>query len=258
MEVQGKTAIVMGGGSGIGRATALALANHGAAVAVGDLQAERVEGVVQEIKETGQQALGSVVDVTQREQVKEVVRKTLEAFKRIDILVNSAGIFPHATVQEVEEEEWDKVIAVNLKGTFLPCKEVLGHMIAQKGGRIINISAGHAARGIPFAAHYAASKAGVNALTKSLALEGAPYGILVNAVAPGRWTLRCPAEEGSIRRKISGDWVHSFRWVGLEHPRSLPPWSSFWLPMNVSGLPVRSFIITAAILCWDNPFRFRL
>ncbi len=185
MEVQGKTAIVMGGGSGIGRATALALANHGAAVAVGDLQAERVEGVVQEIKETGQQALGSVVDVTQREQVKEVVRKTLEAFERIDILVNSAGIFPHATVQEVEEEEWDKVIAVNLKGTFLPCKEVLGHMSAQQGGRIINISAGHAARGIPFAAHYAASKAGVNALTKSLALEGAPYGILVNAVAPG-------------------------------------------------------------------------
>ncbi len=185
MDVQGKTAIVMGGGSGIGRATALALASHGAAVAIGDLEAERVEGVLQEIQESGQQALGSIVDVTQRKQVQELVRQTLEAFEKIDILVNSAGIFPHATVQEVEEKEWDKVIAVNLKGTFLACKEVLGHMIAQQGGRIINISAGHAARGIPFAAHYAASKAGVNALTKSLALEGAPYGVLVNAVAPG-------------------------------------------------------------------------
>ncbi len=185
MEVQGKTAIVMGGGSGIGRATALALASHGAAVAVGDLEAERVEGVVQEIQETGQQALGSVVDVTQRKQVKEMVRLTLEAFERIDILVNSAGIFPQATVQDMSEEEWDQVIAVNLKGTFLPCKAVLDHMIENQRGRIINISAGHAMRGFPRGAHYCASKAAVNALTKTLALELAPYGIVVNAVAPG-------------------------------------------------------------------------
>ncbi len=185
MEVQGKTAIVMGGGSGIGRATALALASHGAAVAVGDLEAERVEGVVQEIQETGQQVLGSVVDVTQRKQVKEMVRLTLEAFERIDILVNSAGIFPQATVQDMSEEEWDQVIAVNLKGTFLPCKAVLDHMIENQRGRIINISAGHAMRGFPRGAHYCASKAAVNALTKTLALELAPYGIVVNAVAPG-------------------------------------------------------------------------
>ena len=185
MEVQGKTAIVMGGGSGIGRATALALASHGAAVAVGDLEAERVEGVVQEIQETGQQALGSVVDVTQRKQVKEMVRLTLEAFERIDILVNSAGIFPQATVQDMAEEEWDQVIAVNLKGTFLSCKAVLDHMIENQRGRIINISAGHAMRGFPRGAHYCASKAAVNALTKTLALELAPYGIVVNAVAPG-------------------------------------------------------------------------
>ena len=170
MEVQGKTAIVMGGGSGIGRATALALASHGAAVAVGDLEAERVEGVVQEIQETGQQALGSVVDVTQRKQVKEMVRLTLEAFERIDILVNSAGIFPQATVQDMAEEEWDQVIAVNLKGTFLPCKAVLDHMIENQRGRIINISAGHAMRGCPRGARYCASKAAVNALTKTLAL----------------------------------------------------------------------------------------
>ena len=98
MDVQGKAALVMGEGSGIGRAVALTLASHGASVAIGDLVAERAEQVVGEIKETGQQGLGSAVDVTRQEQVKELVEKTLEAFGRIDILVNSAGIFPQATV----------------------------------------------------------------------------------------------------------------------------------------------------------------
>lgn len=185
MDVQGKVALVMGGGSGIGRAVALMLASHGASVAVGDLVAERANVVVDKIKESGQQSLGSAVDVTRKAQVGELVEKTLEALGRIDILVNSAGIFPQATVQEMAEEEWDQVIAVNLKGTFLSCKAVLDHMIENKRGRIVNISAGHAMRGFPKGAHYCASKAGVNALTKTLALELAPYGIVVNAVAPG-------------------------------------------------------------------------
>ena len=185
MDVQGKVALVIGGGSGIGRAAALALAHHGASVAVGDLVAERAEGVASEIIEAGQSALGSAVDVTQHQQVRDLVGKTIESFERIDVLVNSAGIFPQATVQDLEEEEWDQVMAVNLKGTFLACKEVVGHMISNQGGRIINISAGHGARGIVKGSHYAASKAGVNALTKSLALEVASHGIMVNAIAPG-------------------------------------------------------------------------
>ena len=185
MDVQGKVALVMGGGSGIGRASALALARHGASVCVGDLVAERAEGVAEEITAAGQPARASAVDVTQLQQVSDLVSKTVEAFDRIDILVNSAGIFPQATVQDLEEEEWDQVIAVNLKGTFLACREVVGHMISNQCGRIINISAGHGARGIVKGAHYAASKAGVNALTKTLALEVAPHGIVVNAIAPG-------------------------------------------------------------------------
>jgi NAD(P)-dependent dehydrogenase (short-subunit alcohol dehydrogenase family) len=185
MDVQGKVALVMGGGSGIGRASAVALARHGASVAVGDLVAERAKSAAEEITEAGQAALGSTVDVTQIQQVRGLVEETIETFDRIDVLVNSAGIFPQATVQDLEEAEWDQVIAVNLKGTFLACKEVVGHMISNQGGRIINISAGHGARGIVKGAHYAASKAGVNALTKTLALEVASHGIMVNAIAPG-------------------------------------------------------------------------
>ena len=101
MDVQGKAALVMGGGSGIGRAVALTLASHGASVAIGDLVAERAEQVAGEIKEIGQQSLGSSVDVTRQEQVRELVDKTLDAFGRIDILVNSAGIFPQATIQDM-------------------------------------------------------------------------------------------------------------------------------------------------------------
>jgi NAD(P)-dependent dehydrogenase (short-subunit alcohol dehydrogenase family) len=185
MDVQGKVALLMGGGSGIGRASALALARNGASVVVGDLVADRAEAVVSEITQAGQSALASAVDVTQLQQVSDLVGKTIKAFDRIDILVNSAGVFPQATVQNLEEEEWDRVIDINLKGTFLACKEVVGHMISNQGGRIINISAGHGSRGIVKGAHYAASKAGVNALTKTLALEVASHGILVNAVAPG-------------------------------------------------------------------------
>ncbi|MEE2822207.1 MAG: SDR family NAD(P)-dependent oxidoreductase [Acidobacteriota bacterium] len=185
MHVQGKVALVMGGGSGIGRASALALARHGASVVVGDLVAKRAEDVVREIIENGFTALGSEVDVTQLQQVSDLVEKTIESFGQIDLLINSAGIFPQAMVQDLEEEEWDKVMAVNLKGTFLTCREVVGHMITNQSGRIINISAGHGGRGVVKGAHYAASKAGVNSLTKTLALEVAEHGILVNAIAPG-------------------------------------------------------------------------
>lgn len=185
MNLQGRVALVTGGGSGIGRACCLALARNGAAVAVGDIEAARAAKVAQDIEQGGGRALAFSVDVTRAAQVKDFMQKALSSFSGIDILVNSAGIYPQSPVAQMKEEEWDQVLAVNLKGTFLACREALGHMIQKKRGRIVNISAGHAARGVWNAAHYAASKAGVNALTKSLALEGAPHGVLVNAVAPG-------------------------------------------------------------------------
>jgi NAD(P)-dependent dehydrogenase (short-subunit alcohol dehydrogenase family) len=185
MELKGKVALVMGGGSGIGRAASLVLARNGAAVVVGDLEVSRAEGVSGEIEVAGGRSVAEQVDVTASAEVSAVVKRALDRFSAIDILVNSAGIYPWSTVSAMAEEEWDRVIAVNLKGPFLACKAVLPHMIARKQGRIINISAGHGARGVVHGAHYCASKAGVNALTKSLALEGAPHGVLVNAIAPG-------------------------------------------------------------------------
>ena len=185
MDLTGKTAVIAGGGSGIGRSTALLLAGHGAFVVIGDLDPQRAAKVAEEVVAGGGAGVGIGVDVTQATQVRALIGLALERFSRIDILVNSAGIYPQSTVDEMSEEEWDQVIAVNLKGTFLPCREVLRHMIRNRRGRIVNISAGHGARGVINAAHYAASKAGVNALTKSLALEGAPHGVLVNAIAPG-------------------------------------------------------------------------
>jgi len=185
MRFEGKKAMVVGGGSGIGRATALALAVEGADLALLDRVEQRAEAVGQEIREMNQEAVSIAADISQSSQVREAVGKAIEGLGDLDILVNSAGIFPQSEVREMADEEWDQVISTNLTGTFYCCREVLGHMIQSKRGRIINISAGHAIRGIVRGAHYAASKAGVHGLTKTLALEVAEYGILVNAVAPG-------------------------------------------------------------------------
>ena len=143
MHVQGKVALVMGGGSGIGRASALALARHGASVVVGDLVAKRAEDVVREIIENGFAALGSEVDVTQLQQVSYLVEKTIESFGQIDLLINSAGIFPQAMVQDLEEEEWDKVMHylpgatfVKRNGRLILCKREIDEYCGGQPARI--------------------------------------------------------------------------------------------------------------------------
>lgn len=185
MKITGKTAFITGGGGAIGREIALQLGGKGISVAVADLNEQTAGAVAEEINKGGGTSLGVVVNIRDSKDVVGAVSRANDALGEIDILVNCAGIFPNSLVVEMTEEEWDLVVDVNLKGTFLACQAVMPGMQKKRSGRIVNISSGHGFKGGARTAHYSAAKAGVVALTKSLALELAPYGINVNAVAPG-------------------------------------------------------------------------
>lgn len=181
----GKVVIVTGSGRGIGKAIALAFAREGANVVVNvSRSVEEGQKVVDEIKAMGREAILVQANVAKIEEVEKMVKITLEKFGKIDILVNNAGINRPAMVYKMKEEEWDEVIDVNLKGVFNCIRLVAPHMIERKQGKIINVSSTAAEHGLIGNSNYAASKAGVNALTKTAALELARYGINVNAVEP--------------------------------------------------------------------------
>ncbi|MEM4035466.1 MAG: SDR family NAD(P)-dependent oxidoreductase [Fervidicoccaceae archaeon] len=186
MSFRGRVAIVTGSAMGIGKAIALRLASDGANVALYDLS-ERVRDVAEEVESVaGTRALAFVGDVSVRSEVEEAVNKVLERFGKIDILVNNAGIYPFKPFVQMSEEEWDKVMNVNLKGVFYFTKAVLPSMMSNRYGRIINVSSiAGSVIGFPNLVHYCASKAAIVGLTKALALEVAPYNITVNAIAPG-------------------------------------------------------------------------
>ncbi|MDH5770476.1 MAG: SDR family oxidoreductase [Candidatus Bathyarchaeota archaeon] len=199
-ELKDKVAIVTGAGRGIGRGIALSLAKNGAKVVVTDISDEIFE-VVKEIEATGSQGLAVKCDVTDREQVDGAVKKTLEIFGRIDILVNNAGIYPFKSFTEMTEEEWDKVMNVNVKGIFNFTKAVLPKMIEQKYGKIISISSiAGSVVGYASLVHYSASKAAVLGFTRSLAIEVAQHGINVNAVCPG--PIETPGTKEGLTKEV--------------------------------------------------------
>jgi NAD(P)-dependent dehydrogenase (short-subunit alcohol dehydrogenase family) len=181
----GKIAIVTGGGQGIGRTLALALAQAGAAVAVADIQDEPAQQTAAEIEAAGGCAAALHVDVTSPESVRAMVAACTAQLGGVDILVNNAGIFPIQAIPAISADDWDRVMAVNLKGTFLCAQAVLNPMRQRGGGRIINISSVSGLVGAVGFAHYAASKAGVIGFTKALAREVAAINITANAIAPG-------------------------------------------------------------------------
>lgn len=185
LQLDRKVAVVTGGGSGIGRAIAIGLAREGAAIAVCDINISAAINLVKELEMLGCRAVAIGVDVSQSRAVNQMIQKTLDTFGRLDILINGAGIVSSATVVEMPEEEWRGVIDVNLTGTFLCCKAAAKHMITRGSGKIVNITSGRGVTGMSGAAHYAASKGGIIAFTVSLAVELGPYGINVNALAPG-------------------------------------------------------------------------
>jgi len=183
MSLADRVAIVTGGGRGIGRAIALRLAEAGANIVVNDI--EPVEAVVKEIKAMGRQALPVLADVSSASEVDRLVEETTSAYGRIDILVNNAGIARDQLLLRMTEEEWDSVLAVDLKSVFLVTRAVLKHMVKQRWGRIISISSITGIVGNPGQANYAAAKAGIIGFTRTVAKEVASRGITVNAIAPG-------------------------------------------------------------------------
>jgi len=179
-----KVVILTGAASGIGRATAERLASEGASLLCLDVQAEGLEETVKACAERGGTAEAALCDVSDAGQVEAAVARCLERFGRIDVLVNVAGILKIEHTHELSLEDWNRVLGVNLTGTFLMCKAALPALI-ESGGNIVNTSSTSALSGMPWGAVYGASKAGVMALTRTLAVEYAKRGVRANAVCPG-------------------------------------------------------------------------
>ena len=185
--LKGKVCLITGGGRGLGKAMALAFANEGAkAVAISYVSnPDHAEETCKAIVETGCTAYMTLLEVTNRESIKAWLSQIIDAEGQIDVLVNNAGINRQGPINKVTEEDWDEIMAVNLKGPFMVSQEVLPNMVDSGGGRIINIASVSGLYGGPTTAHYAASKAGLISLTQVFARWGAEHNILVNSISPG-------------------------------------------------------------------------
>lgn len=206
MRLEKKTALVTGGGSGIGRAIALKLAREGARVCISGRTREKLEQTRQAAESHGIEIETVVGDVTQHRDVRRMVEKTIENTQRMDILVNNAGMLSKpVSIEEIEEKDWDAVMAVNLKGPFLCCREVAPLMRAQKSGKIVNVGSIGAIFSFRPVLPYSASKAGLSGLTRLLAVDLAPDHVCVNAVLPGPtatglWEQITPEEQKAFFR----------------------------------------------------------
>jgi len=184
-QLHAKTALITGGASGIGRATARLFACAGAAVAIADLNEQAGQAVAEEIVNNGGRAIFETADVTRGADCKRIVERAMREFGGIHILFNNAGIIRRASVVELSEEEWDRVMAVNTKSMFLMSREVIPLMAQAGGGSIINMASGWGLAGGPRAAVYCASKGAVVLLTKAMAVDHGPQNIRVNCICPG-------------------------------------------------------------------------
>jgi len=187
-DLNGKVAIITGAGKGMGRTHALILAKAGAKVIVSDISLPDCQSVVDEIKKQRGEAIAVKCDISKKLEVDNLIKETLNKFKKIDILVNNAGIFPFEPFLTMSEQNFEKVIDVNLKGYFLCSQAVAKEMAKQKSGSIVNIASvamGQVGMGFAGLTHYCASKGGIVAMAEAMALELAPLGIRVNTIAPG-------------------------------------------------------------------------
>jgi NAD(P)-dependent dehydrogenase (short-subunit alcohol dehydrogenase family) len=185
MQLANKIAIITGGASGIGRATALLFVREGAAVVIADVNKEAGQTVATDIERAGGRASFESADVTNGSDCRRVVEQTLREFGKIDILFNNAGIIRRATILDLSEEDWDRVMSVNVKSIYLLSREVIPHMQRAGGGSIINTASGWGLTGGAKAAVYCASKGAVVLLTKAMAIDHGPQNIRVNCICPG-------------------------------------------------------------------------
>lgn len=184
-KLDGKVALVTGGGRGIGRGIVLSLARAGADVAIADIVLESAQDVVREAQMLSRKAVAIKVDVTKLDQVESMVSETVSQLGRLDIAVNNAGVLGIAPLSLLTEEEWDRLFNVNVKGVFLCTKIELAYMQGKCSGKIINISSSAGKMGVPMLSHYCATKFAVLGFTNSVAKEVATSGITVNAICPG-------------------------------------------------------------------------
>lgn len=204
MKFQGKVVLITGAARGVGMAITKGFAQEGATVIINDIDLQEGEKVAKQINQKGFKAFVVKADVSKSAEVEAMIDKVINSYGGIDILINNAAVFARSVpIVELEEEEWDRVMSINLKSVFNCCKAVIRNMTKRRSGKIINITSftGKTGRvvyttfGNPTKAHYCASKAGIISLTKSLAFELAPYNINVNAVAPGSIATESTDEE---------------------------------------------------------------
>ena len=215
-DLTGKVAVVVGGAGGIGHAQALGLAEAGADIVIADLRIDKLDEVAGKVRALGRQWLAVPVDVTQEQSVADMVKRVLEVFPRIDILMNLAGIAIRGPAVDFPVDDWQRVMDINARGTFICCKVIGGQMVKQGGGKIINMSSVRGRYGLPGGyVAYCPSKGAVDAMTRTLACEWAKSNVLVNAVAPTfveteltRVALSDPAFAKTVKDRIPiGRWA---------------------------------------------------
>jgi NAD(P)-dependent dehydrogenase (short-subunit alcohol dehydrogenase family) len=246
LDLKNRVAVVIGGTSGIGRAIALGLAEAGADVIPTGRRAKLAEEVASEVVSRGRRSLATTADVSDTHSIRELADTIIEKFGKVDILVNAAGITVRRPTLDVADDEWEKIMDTNLTGTLRACRAFGGHMIDRRYGRIINIGSLTSIVALHEVAAYGASKAGVAALTKSLAVEWAQHGVCVNAILPG--VFRTALNEGLLD--------------GTERGRELlmrTPMRRFGKPEEVAGAAVflaseAAGFVTGHLLAVDGGF----
>ena len=249
-DLKGEKAVVTGGGQGIGKEMALALAEAGADVAVAQRHVEVAEEAAEEIKKLGRDSMALKVDVSKATDVQNMVEMAKDRFGKIDILINNAGVGQIISALDMTEEAWDRMMDIHVKGTFL-CSQMAGReMVKQKQGSIINVSSMSAfiVNRPQGQAHYNTAKAAIAHLTKSLAIEWAKYNIRVNAIAPGY--IRTPMTARVLEAKIADEWLSMSPMGRVGEPHELKGLALFLASKASSFVTGSVILIDGGYTCW--------